>query len=191
MVIAVLQPNDLKNLSDQDFIEAIYKHCYGFMRHKILLVTQDKSALQDLIQDTIVRLIPKLPLLRSLNVLQVATYAGNTAKYIALEYMRKKRRFHHWHYYTEEWQLNNLKADNGDSLEQCYINKECLAEWEGVLANLTEFERDFLYFLFQLELTPRQICKKMGFPERLFEQVSQEIQSKVYRLYKDGRDCDG
>lgn len=174
----MMEPNSLKNLDDEKFIEAIYYNCYGFMRHKILQVTKDEATLPDLIQETILRLIPKIPLLRTLTEVQVAAYAGNTAMHLALDYVREKNPI------LAEWQVDNLTYKEENTPEQVYERKESMEEWSSVLNCLTEFEKRFLILHYQLELTPKQICKSLGFPIRLFDSVFQEITDKVYGLYR-------
>lgn len=174
----MMKPNSLKNLDDKEFIEAIYNNCYGFIRHKILQVTKDEEILSDLIQETIVRLIPKIPLLRTLTEIQVAAYAGNTAMHLALDYVRSKNAI------LEDWQLTNLTNGEEDTPERIFERKESLEKWRTVLNCLTEFEKQFLILYYQLKLSPKQICKSLGFPLRLFDRVYEEITEKVYALYR-------
>lgn len=90
--------------SDREFILSIYKKFYPQMKYQILHVVGKCNNADDLIQDTVIRLIAHIELLQVLQENQIMMYAVKTAKSVALDYMRKNSVRGKWQYYPEEYE---------------------------------------------------------------------------------------
>ncbi len=72
------------------FMLELYHSYYGLVYKKILSVTQETDGIEDLINDTFVKLIEKAPRLQSLNQRQTAAYIAYTARSVAINFVKRR-----------------------------------------------------------------------------------------------------
>lgn len=166
--------------SDYAFIEEIYRSSYKLAAYHIYRVVKEPVEIADLLQDTFVRLIPKIDLLQSLSENQLRVYISQTAKHTALDYMRKKHVRDKWTYYPEE--TSPEPADNADTPEEAYIKQERREEIQCAMDKLSERDRDLLYFKYRLDLSAPDICRAMGIKPESFYQALSKARKRLCKI---------
>lgn len=146
--------------SGHNFIDRIYRNSYKLAAYQLFQIVKDPHVIADLLQDTFVRLIPKIDLLQTLSENQLRVYISQTAKHTALDYMRKKHVRDKWTYYPEE--TSPEPADNADTPEEAFLKQERREEIQCAMDKLSERDRDLLYFKYRLDLSAPDICRAMG-----------------------------
>lgn len=173
--------------SDREFILSIYKKFYPQMKYQILHVVGKCNDADDLIQDTVIRLIAHIELLKALQENQIMMYAVKTAKSVALDYMRKNLVRSKWRYYPEEYEEI---VDKADTPEEICIKKESRTElWETV-DGLSERDRDLIYFKYQLDLSMDELCEVLNISEKSIRQCLFRARKRVRTLMMGGGDCE-
>ena len=86
-VLAALESDD-----DRDYLLRLYNDYYARMSWTIFSVTNSKQDLDDLVNDTLLMLVPHIELLRRLTPGQRAKYIRMTVKSVALRHTKKINR---------------------------------------------------------------------------------------------------
>ena len=82
----------IEDMDDRDFMESLYYSYNRLMYSEIRKILQDKWDTEDVLQDTLIRLIAKVPLLRTLGRNQLVNYIISTARNTARNYIRDNKR---------------------------------------------------------------------------------------------------
>lgn len=140
------------------FMLEIYHTYYSLVYKKILSVTHETSSIEDLVNDTFVKLIEKAPLLRAFDQRKTATYITYTARSVAINFV-KRRDIHNKHlFYTDEMELAAELATTEDQVSKQH-ELECLRD---AVLQLPEKQRDLLYFKYMLELNDAEIAELLN-----------------------------
>lgn len=151
----------MKAKADQNtraFMLELYHAYYGLVYKKIVAVTQETDSIEDLINDTFVRLIEKAFLLRTLERRKVVAYIAYTARSVAINFV-KRRSIHNRHlFYTDDLELAaELATTEEQVLKQHEL--ECLRD---AVLRLPQKQRDLLYFKYMLELSDTEIAQLLN-----------------------------
>lgn len=169
--------------SNRDFILHIYEKFYPQMKYQILHIVGKHGNADDLVQDTVIRLIAHIELLQALHENQVMMYAIRTAKSVALDYMRKKSVRNKWRYYPEEYEE---MPDQSDTPEEICIKKESRSELWRTVGGLSERDQDLIYFKYQLDLSTEELCNLLNISEKSIRQCLSRARSRVRKLMIGG-----
>lgn len=170
----------MESTSDKIFINAIYCNSYKLAAYQLFQIVKDPHVIADLLQDTFLCLIPKIDLLQSLSENQLRVYISQTAKHIALDYMRKKHVQDKWTYYPEE--TSPEPADNADTPEEAFLKQERREEIQCAMDKLSERDRDLLYFKYRLDLSAPDICRAMGIKPESFYQALSKARKRLCKI---------
>lgn len=78
------------NVQDKDYIKVLYQNFYPLMKKTALSIINDYYAVEDLVQDSFLKLVPKTSLLKSLSYNKQKSYITYTLKHVCIDYIRKK-----------------------------------------------------------------------------------------------------
>lgn len=82
----------IENDDDRDFMTNLFLKYQRLMYSEIYNLTHDAWSTEDIMQSTLVKLIDKIPLLRSLNHNQLVNYIITASKNTAINYLKKEKR---------------------------------------------------------------------------------------------------
>lgn len=82
----------IEDEDDRAFMENLYMSYQRLMYSTIRNIVRDDWATEDVMQSALVKLIDKIPLLKSRTDVQRISYVVTTSRNTALDYMRKKAR---------------------------------------------------------------------------------------------------
>lgn len=175
----------IANDDDRAYILALYQTAYRLMKHQIIQVTKNPQSADDLIQDTLVRLIPKIPLLRTLAPGQARVYAVRSAKAVAIDHMRKRSK--EWTYYAEE--SGQFPEALFCGTENGYRQIESDDAFRSMLSLLGERDSDMLYYRYWLELGLEEIARLVGLgPQSINKALSRARNRLCQKLREQGVD---
>ena len=89
MIAVILQ---IENEADRDFMADLYERYRRLMLSEIYKLIHDPWVAEDLMQDTVVKLIDKVDLLKTMNIKRLSAYVVTAAKNGARDYLRKAAR---------------------------------------------------------------------------------------------------
>ncbi len=82
----------IEDMDDRDFMESLYYSYNRLMYSEIRRILHDQWDTEDVLQETLIRLIGKIPLLRTLGRNQLVNYVISTARNTARNYLRDNKR---------------------------------------------------------------------------------------------------
>lgn len=167
-------------ITEHEFLNTLYLNFYKLVSYHIFQIIKDSHVIADLLQDTFVRLIPKIDLLQSLSENQLRVYISQTAKHTALNYMRQKHTHDKWTHYPEE--TSPEPADNADTPEEAFLKQERREEIQCAMDKLSERDRDLLYFKYRLDLSAPDICRTMGIKPESFYQALSKARKRLCKI---------
>jgi RNA polymerase sigma-70 factor (ECF subfamily) len=154
----------IENSDDKDFVYELYVQYYPIMKKKAFEITRDYSIIDDLINDAFIKLIDKVPLLRSLECCKRTSYIVYTIRNISIDYVRKRARKTERMFLDMSNDLIDSVPDAKLSVEEICVAKEDYTELGKAINQLSERDRDLLYYKYNLELRDKEIANIIGLP---------------------------
>lgn len=152
-VIAALESND-----DKAFILNSYKNYYGLVRKTVYNITRDGEHAEDLANDTFIRLIEKISLIRTLESCRLAAYVVYTSRSVAINFIKHREVQQKHLYFGEDTDLAERIPNPEDNIETRIIHQEEITELRDAILELPEKQKELLYFKYILELHDRAIA---------------------------------
>lgn len=147
--------------SDRQFAEELYIQFRPLIRKVAYAVSGDAAMLDDRVQDAFTYLLGKLDTLRPLNHARRACYIAKVTKGVTIDYLRRKRHWEKWSYYTSDDELEAIR-DPVPSPEELYLTKEQIALLAAAVSRLSERDQDLLYYRYRMDLKYKVIAKWMN-----------------------------
>ena len=147
--------------SDKAFMLDLYRDYYGLVRKKIYSITRDANHTEDLINDTFLKLIGKISLLRTLESCKRTAYVVYTGRSVAINFIKHRDVEKKHGYYGLDIDLADVAAAS-DTVEDWIIRWEERAEIDDVMLKLPENQKDLLYFKYFLEMENTEIAEILG-----------------------------
>lgn len=175
-----------ENGDDKEYLSNMYRQYYPLLKKHANAITGDLNAVDDLIQDTFLKLIPKISLLRSLNCYKKTSYIVYTLKSVCLDYLRKKTRRSP---YTSNIPMDDILHQIPDlqaATEEIFVYHEELKALDQMLLQLSERDRCLLYFKYNMEMKDREIAKLLGIPANHVRQYIARAKRRALAIWSQG-----
>lgn len=117
---------------NKQFITNLYLQHYPLLKKQAYNITKDYSVVDDLIHDAFLKLISKIPLLRSLSSYKVISYLVYTVRNVCIDYLRKKTRLSRYLYTGLSEDFAHQIPDQQAATEEQYIQHEELEGMESL-----------------------------------------------------------
>ncbi|MEK3875228.1 RNA polymerase sigma factor [Paenibacillus sp. FSL M7-0420] len=163
----------------------LYDSHYPLMRKKAYTILKDQEVIEDVIQEAFIRLIPKTALLRTLNGCKVTTYVVNTIKHYCYDHIRRRARRSRKVYTGLNNDVAEQIPDPAAATEENYIQAEAVGALERAMLQLSERDRNLLYFKYKLELRDPQIGELLNLPPQHVRQYISRARGRVLRVLRE------
>lgn len=151
----------LDDNTDREFMVQIYEE-YSYLMYSIAIsVLKDHQDAQDAVNDTIVQLIGKIPLLRHKNSYVLRSYIISTVRRTSINALVKRNKRIALTPTVDAERLEGI-PDKDIAVDSEAIANATQGELMAALAALPESERDLLRWKYFEELTDDEISKIMG-----------------------------
>lgn len=149
-----------KELDDDDrtFMLNLYKNYYGLARKTVYNITHEFNDIEDLINDSFIKLIEKISLLRTLDQYKITTYVVYTVRSVTINYIKHKKVENKYMYYSDDVEIIKELYNKEDDIEIRLIYQEEMEMLKGAISLLPEKEKDLLYFKYILDLKDIEIA---------------------------------
>jgi RNA polymerase sigma-70 factor, ECF subfamily len=171
---------------DKTYITDLYLQYYPLMKKRAYRITGDYAIVDDLIQDAFLKLIPKIPILRSLDCYKRTTYIVYTLKHVCLDYIRKKVR-------RSQQSFSGLTDDIADQVpdlqaatDEKLLQDEEIKTLEQALFQLSEKDRNLLYFKYIMEMSDQEISETMDIPAQHVRMYIARARQRALRKLSQG-----
>lgn len=149
---------------DREFIQKIYENYYPIMKKKVYEVLKDYSCVDDIINDSFIKLIGKIKTLKNLDDKKLVAYLVYTVKNTAIDYIKKSATTNKNTYFGLSNDLLNEIPDLKENPEQILSNKELKLDLWAAIDKVSDTDKVLLYNKYILELSDREISELMNIP---------------------------
>ncbi|MCM3290937.1 sigma-70 family RNA polymerase sigma factor [Paenibacillus sp. MER 180] len=169
---------------DQDFLIDLFYQYYPLMRKKAYEVTNDYNVVDDLIQDVFLKLIPKTPLLRTMEYCKRTSYIIYSIRNMGVDYIRAKERQKLLVSTAQTEDMINRLPDSQLSVEELIFRREDRQEMFSKLSKLTDRDITLLYYKYNMDLKDSEISRKLGIPVNNVRQYLTRARRRALNLLK-------
>jgi RNA polymerase sigma-70 factor (ECF subfamily) len=162
MPVILLMISEMENEDDKAFVLELYENYYALVRKTIYGITHDFKEVDDLINDTFIKLIEKVSLLRTFDCCRVASYVVFTSRSVAVNFIKHRDVQNKHTYYGEESDLADEFADQDEALELRIAHQDEIEYLCGAISKLPERQKDILYFKYILEMPDAEVAENLG-----------------------------
>lgn len=173
----------IENDDDRTYIMDLYINYYGLVFSKIKNITNSINDVEDLVNDTFVKLIGKISLLRTLSDYKVTTYIVYTTRSIALNFVKRKGIQNKLMFYGEKEDISEGFYSKGDvNLDNLIIQKEELETLSNAILRLPEKDKNLLYYKYILEMNDVEIGENLSIAPDSVRQYLTRARRKAKKL---------
>lgn len=143
--------------SEKAFFTELYRKFYPLMKSRASKLTNDSRLVDDVVQDTLVRLLRQYERLRELDENRLAGYIALTVRSAANNALRRKYREQE-QFHTDDWET--IPAAEADSPELSFVKGEELENQIRAVKRLPEPQRNLLLDKYVLEIPNRELAEQ-------------------------------
>lgn len=169
---------------DQDFLIDLFYQYYPLMRKKAYEVTNDYNVVDDLIQDVFLKLIPKTPLLQTMEYCKRTSYIIYSIRNMGVDYIRAKERQKLLVSTAQTEDMINRLPDSQLSVEEVIFRREDRQEMFSKLSKLTDRDITLLYYKYNMDLKDSEISRNLGIPVNNVRQYLTRARRRALNLLK-------
>lgn len=147
---------------DRAFMLNLFKNYYSLARKTIFSIPRETKDIEDLINDSFVKLIDKIPLIRTLDCCKTTSYVVYTIRSVAINYIKHRKVENKHLYYSDDSDIANSPFIFEDDSDTRLIRKEEIDLLRDAISMLPEKEKDLLYFKYILEMKDDAIAEILG-----------------------------
>lgn len=158
LVTAIAGLND----DDRAFMLNLYENYYRLARKTIFSITHEPKDIEDLVNDSFIRLIDKIPLIRTLDCCKTTAYVVYTIRSVAINYIKHKKVENRHMYYIENVDITEDPINFENESEKRLVQQEEMELLNNAICNLPQKQKDLLYFKYMLEMNDQEIAEIFG-----------------------------
>ena len=152
----------IENDDDKAFMLSLYQDYYALVRSTVYKVMRCDSNIDDLVEDTFVKLIEKISLLRTFDCCKTASYVVYTTRSVTINFIRHRDvRQKHSYYGGQEDVLEGL-FDTNEPMEDLYLHQEEIEALSEAVLKLPDRQKDLLYFKYIRNMSDAQIAEELS-----------------------------
>lgn len=177
MIVAAIVGED-----DKAFMLNLYRDYYGIVRKTVYNITHDADNVEDLINDTFMKLIEKISLIRTLDSCKIADYVVHTSRSVAINFVKRRDVQKKHAYYGEDMDLAGKVPSLENTTEDRIIHQEEMEEIRNAILRLPKKQKDLLYFKYILGMTDAEISETFGIVPGSVRQYSTRARREAQKL---------
>jgi RNA polymerase sigma-70 factor (ECF subfamily) len=155
--VAVLEGDE-----DKVFMMNLYQEYYGLVKKTVYNITRDADHAADLTNDTFIRLIEKISVIRTLESCKLAAYIVYTARSVAINFIKHLDVQKKHTYYGKDMDLAERIPELANILDERIIHQEEITELRNAILELPVQQKDVLYLKYILDLNDAEIAGILG-----------------------------
>ena len=177
IIILTIEDDD-----DREFMKNIYLKYDRLMFSEAYKITRHCQDTEDVMHTAIVKLIDKIPLLRTFDQKRLAYYLIRTAKNTAISFCQKERKIKFLSLDNDTWTERNTIARDEMNIEEQIIIKEDFANLLRVWAELDEKTKYLLSERYLFEKSAKEISEETATTPENVRMMLTRARRKVYQL---------
>jgi len=174
----------IENDNERELIISLYKNYYNFVRKIIFSITHDDKDIEDLIDDTFIKIIDKISIINTLDCRKTVAYVAYTTKSVSINYLKHKKVENKHLFWGEEDDIAENISILEDNMEDRLVHQEDINLLSDSIMLLPQKQRDLLYFKYILELSNKEIADNFGVTESSVRQYLTRSRRKAKKLFE-------
>lgn len=160
MILTIISA--IENEDDKGFMLNLYQEYYPLVHKTIYSIMRDTKDIDDLIEDTFVKLIEKISLIRTFESCKTASYVVYTARSVAINFIKHRDVQKKHTFYGGDADVSDELIIPEDTLEDSFFHREELESLSNAVLKLPDRQKDILYFKYMLEKTDSEIAEDLS-----------------------------
>ena len=166
--------------SDREFMSWLYQQYHRLMYWEIYDLLHDQWATEDILQNSLIKLINKIPALREKDRNQQVNYIIATCRNTAKNYLRDTKR-HAAYSFDEGFDLPDDQNSQSD-IEWRLIHAEDLQLLSRVFPRLDEKSRYLLEARYMLDMSPKEIAAELNIQANSVRMLLSRARKKAFMM---------
>lgn len=174
---------------DREFMTRLYIDYRALMRKHARVILQNSHDIDDVINDTCVKLIDKVGLLQTMDCCVLSSYIVYTVRGVSIDFIKHRNVVSKHTYFGDEDDAAASISDMGDSfdLAQFVADKTAAQSVVEKLHQLPNHEREILTCKYVLDMKDNEIAKRMGIqPQSVRQYLTRARRHAAELLTKEG-----
>jgi RNA polymerase sigma-70 factor (ECF subfamily) len=163
----------------------LYINYYPIIKKTVFGIIKDSNAVEDVINDSFVKLIEKVSTLQGLKCYQLTSYIVYTSRNTALNFVKRRGAELNRTFYGAEEDVAETLASASYTPELAYFSKERGEMLGKALEQLSDRDRDLLYFKYTMDMTCQEIAKLIGVKPDSVKVLIKRARDRAFILLKD------
>lgn len=151
----------IQDADDREYMLGVYQEFRNLMFYTAKKYISDQAVCEDIVQESIVKLIPKIDVIRGKERCIFAEYIVSVVRNVSMNYLKRESMQHKHMVGLDEEILNEIPAP-GLSMEELLLEKEKASLLSWVLEQLPAIERLLLEGKYMLEYTDEELAQQIG-----------------------------
>lgn len=182
IIILAIEDDD-----DRSFMTNIYLKYERLMFSEAYKITQHIQDTEDVIQISLVKLIDKIPLLRTLDQKRLTYYLSRTSRNTAISFCQKERKKNIFSVDDDSWTEKYTISNDDMSVEEQLIFKEDFVNLQRVWAVLDEKTKYLLSERYLFEKSAKEISDEIATTPENVRMMLTRARRKVFQLLEKER----
>ena len=163
--------------SDADLLLQIYQRYYGNMKKAVLALISGPDV-EDIIQDTVVKMIQTIDNWRNLHESQMFSYTYNAARNNSINHLRTQKK--------QLYPILESEKENewDNNLDARLIKKENIEELYKILDKLSDRDRDLLRMKYKDRLPDWEIAALLGIKQESVSGLVSRARKRILKIAK-------
>ncbi len=185
MVFMSMLISQITDAEDRAFMDRLYRTYYRYMLGVANAYVADWEQKKDIVSESLLSLMQRIPTLRSMNEDALKRYIVLTVKHTAINFLKKDaRRRQHFTYWNESQIENTPGVQNP---ERDYMLAEDVRRVNRIICSLTEKEQMAVHALIDLELSYEEASKILETSvDTLRHTISRARKKILAQLHREG-----
>lgn len=167
--------------NDRNFLESIYNDYNKLMYSEIIKITGDVQAAEDIMQESLIKLADKIPLLQSLDKARRINYVITTVRNMAKNHLRAKNGIILCSLDDDDFNISNTISD-GSSIEESVILFSDKEKFEQVWQKLDETSKILLEGKYILQKDDAALAEFLGIKPSSIRMMLTRARKKALKL---------
>lgn len=144
--------------ADRIFMINLYEQCQKAMYYQALDILHDHGEAEDTVHDVLVKLMDRIPMLKTIPESQLLPYALTVTKTTAIDRWRSRNKVH----VGVNDCISDYESSAAEEHEKAFINMERVDILSRGLEKLSERDRDILKYRYLLDMGDEEIAGILG-----------------------------
>lgn len=145
---------------DRDYMEWLYKEHHRLMFSTAWKIFTDKATVDDIVSESCLALMKKIPVLQELERDKLRIYIVSTIRNTALNFFNKQQRINSYIVNSDRETIEAI-SDNFDVEEKVFLEDELSRVWKAI-ERLPIKEQQIMRMKYDLEMADDEIAKELG-----------------------------